>query len=173
MFIAALVTMAKTWRPPLTHLPELAERWKRCGAYMQWTYTQWTITLPLKKKKEWNNTICSIMDEHRDFIFSKSDRNKYISYEIIYLWNLTKWYKWTYLQNRNILRKQIHDYKRGREWGTGVRSLGLISTYYLYRQKEKRAKEEGWDGWMASPIQWTWTWENSERWWGTGRPGML
>ena len=36
--------------------------------------------------------------------------------------------------------------------------------------------EEGireWDGWMTSPTQWTWTWANSRRWWGTERPGML
>ena len=31
----------------------------------------------------------------------------------------------------------------------------------------------GWDGWMASPIQWTWVWVNSRSWWWTGRPGML
>ena len=31
----------------------------------------------------------------------------------------------------------------------------------------------GWDGWTASPIQWRWTWANSGRWWGTGRPGVL
>ena len=31
----------------------------------------------------------------------------------------------------------------------------------------------GWDGWMASPMQLTWTWVNSRRWWGTGRPVML
>ena len=40
-----------------------------------------------------------------------------------------------------------------------------------------RAEEEegvrGRDGWMTSPMQWTWTWANSGRWWGTGRPGML
>ena len=30
----------------------------------------------------------------------------------------------------------------------------------------------GWDGWMASPRQRTWTWANSKRWWGTGRPGV-
>ena len=39
------------------------------------------------------------------------------------------------------------------------------------------AKEEegdrGWDGWMAPSIQWTGTWANSERWWETGRPGVL
>ena len=26
---------------------------------------------------------------------------------------------------------------------------------------------------MTSLIQWTWTWANFGRWWGTGRPGML
>ena len=31
----------------------------------------------------------------------------------------------------------------------------------------------GWDGWMASPMQWIWTRVNSGRWWGRGRPGVL
>ena len=31
----------------------------------------------------------------------------------------------------------------------------------------------GWDGWMASPMQWTWTWANSRRWWGTEKPAVL
>ena len=31
--------------------------------------------------------------------------------------------------------------------------------------------ESGWDGWMASPIQWTWVWGSSRRWWRTGKPG--
>ena len=31
----------------------------------------------------------------------------------------------------------------------------------------------GWDGWMASPTQWTWVWINSGSWWQTGRPGVL
>ena len=31
----------------------------------------------------------------------------------------------------------------------------------------------GWDGWMASPTQWTWVWVNSGSWWWTGRPGVL
>ena len=33
--------------------------------------------------------------------------------------------------------------------------------------------DRGWDGWMASPAQWTWVWVNSRRWWWTGKPGML
>ena len=33
--------------------------------------------------------------------------------------------------------------------------------------------DRGWDGWMASPIRWTWVWVNSGSWWWTGRPGVL
>ena len=41
---------------------------------------------------------------------------------------------------------------------------------------EKLRAEEGvrgWGGWTASPMQWRWTWANSGRWWGAGRPGVL
>ena len=37
----------------------------------------------------------------------------------------------------------------------------------------RRRGDRGWDGWMASPTQWTWVWVNSGSWWWTGRPGML
>ena len=42
-------------------------------------------------------------------------------------------------------------------------------------ERLKAGGEEGdreWDGWMASPSQWTWVWANSRRW-RTGKPGML
>ena len=32
--------------------------------------------------------------------------------------------------------------------------------------------DRGWDGWMASLIQWTWVWTSSRRWWRAGKPGM-
>ena len=52
----------------------------------------------LSHKNEWNNAICSNMDGPRD---SKSDKDKY--YMTSLMWNLKTWYKWTYLQTRNIL----------------------------------------------------------------------
>ena len=57
----------------------------------------------LSHKKEWNNAICSNMDGPRDYHtkWNQSDKEKY--HDITYLWNLKKWYKWTYLQNRNRL----------------------------------------------------------------------
>ena len=33
--------------------------------------------------------------------------------------------------------------------------------------------DRGWDGWMASPTQWTWVWVGSRSWWRTGKPCML
>ena len=33
--------------------------------------------------------------------------------------------------------------------------------------------DRGWDGWMASPTQWTWVWVSSRSWWWTGKPGVL
>ena len=37
----------------------------------------------------------------------------------------------------------------------------------------RRRGNRGWDGWMASPTQWTWVWASSRSWWFTGKPGML
>ena len=39
------------------------------------------------------------------------------------------------------------------------------------RQEEKGITE--WDGWMASPTQWTWVWASSGSWWWTREPGVL
>jgi len=36
-----------------------------------------------------------------------------------------------------------------------------------------KGDDREWDGWMASPIWWTWVWVNSGSWWWTGRPGVL
>ena len=33
--------------------------------------------------------------------------------------------------------------------------------------------DKGWDGWMASPIWWTWVWASSRSCWLKGNPGML
>ena len=69
------------------------------------------------------------------------------------------WKDWCWSWNSSILAiwcKVLTFWKRSWCWEN-------------WEQEEKG----GWDGWMASPIQWTWTWANSGRWWGTGRPAML
>ena len=41
------------------------------------------------------------------------------------------------------------------------------------RLKAREVNDRGWDGWMASLIQWTWVWANSGSWWWTGKLGTL
>ena len=53
----------------------------------------------LSYKKEQNNAIYSNMYEPRDCQTQWSQRERQI-YDITYMWNLKKGYKWTYLQNR-------------------------------------------------------------------------
>ena len=55
-------------------------------------------------------------------------------------------------------------------------STGAIRKSPWCWERLRAEGEEGirwWDGWMASPMQWPWTWANFRRWWGIGRPGML
>ena len=37
----------------------------------------------------------------------------------------------------------------------------------------REGDDRGWDGWMASPTQWTWVWANSGSWWWSGKPDVL
>ena len=36
----------------------------------------------------------------------------------------------------------------------------------------RRRVDRWWDGWTASPTQWTWVWVNPGSWWWTGRSGV-
>ena len=62
-------------------------------------YYTYSIIL-LSHKKEWNNTICSNMAGPRDF-HTEWSKVRQREYDIAYIWNITKDYKWTYLQNRS------------------------------------------------------------------------
>jgi len=59
-------------------------------------------------------------------------------------------------------------------WPPDLKSWLLEKTLMLGKIEGRRRRDDrGWDGWMASLIQWTWVWVNSRSWWWTERPGML
>ena len=72
------------------------------------------------------------------------------------------WKDWCWIWNSNTLAtscEELTHWKRLWCWeGLGAGGEG---------------DNRGWDGWMASPTQWTWVWVNSGCWWWTGRPGVL
>ena len=80
MFIAALFTIAKTWKKPKYPLTDESIK-KMWYIYLSEYYCH---------KKEWNNSIYSNMDGPRDYHtkWSKPDRERQLSYDITYKWNL-------------------------------------------------------------------------------------
>ena len=76
----------------------------------------------------------------------------------------------------------------GKDWGQeekGVSEDEMVECHHWLNGHEVeqwswerlRANREGgirgWDGWMASPTQWTWVWVNSRSWWWTWRPDAV
>ena len=53
------------------------------------------------------------------------------------------------------------------------RTDSFEKTLMLGKIEGREGNNRGWDGWMASPTQWTWVWVNSGSWSWTGRPGVL
>ena len=71
------------------------------------------------------------------------------------------WKDWCWSWNSNTLTtwcKQLTHLKRPWCWE---------------RLRAGEGDDRGWDGWMASPTQWTWVWVDSGSWWWTARPGVL
>ena len=62
-------------------------------------------------------------------------------------------------------------------WPTDGRDYSLGGKKKPSCWERLKAGEEGdkrgWDGWMASPTQWTWVSANSRRWLKTRKPGVL
>ena len=94
MFFAALFIIAKSWKQP------------KCPLTDEWIKKIWYIyTMGYYSgiKKEWNWVICRDLGGPRDFHteWSKSEREKQMSYINTYRWNVEKWYRWSGLQGRN------------------------------------------------------------------------
>ena len=114
VFIAALFTIARSWKPP------------KCPSTDKWIKKMWyiyTMEYYSTIKMEQNWVICTDVDESRDCHteWSKSVREKQISYINAYMWNLEKWYRWAGLQGRNrdtdVENKCMDTRGESRRWG--------------------------------------------------------
>ena len=76
--------------------------------------------------------------------------------------------------NQSILKEISPEYSLGglmlklRYFGHLMqRTDSLEKTLMLGKTEGRRRRGgRGWDGWMASPTQWTWVWASSRSWWG-------
>ena len=90
---------------------------------------------------------------------------------------------WTARSNQSILKKSVLNI-HWKDWCWSWTSNTLATwreelTHWKRPWCWERLKaggeviDRGWDGWMASPTQWTWVWASSRSWWWTGKPGVL
>ena len=71
------------------------------------------------------------------------------------------WKDWCWSWSSNALATYVNNWLIGkRPW------------WWERLKAEGGEGERGCKGWMTSLIQWTGTWTNSERWWGTEKPGV-
>ena len=112
-------------------------------------YNEKLLSCPQKKK--WNNIICSNIDGPRDWHteWSKSDREREISYDSHYIWNLKRNDpKWTYLQNRYRLRTNLQLPEEG--WGEGIVREFRMDMYTLLYLKWITNKEVLYGTWNSA-----------------------
>ena len=91
---------------------------------------------------------------------------------------------WTERRSNQSILKEISLNIHWKDWCWSS-SFNTLATWHeeLTHWKRPRCSERwkaggegddrGWDGWMTSPIWWTWVWASSESWWWTGKLGML
>ena len=70
---------------------------------LHWATKEAPNGILLSHKKEKNCAICRDVDGPRvcHTQWSKSEREKQILYIDVYMWNLEKWYRWTYFKGKN------------------------------------------------------------------------
>ena len=94
-------------------------------------------------------------------------------------------WEWLGLQrsNRSILKEISPDYSlegpmlklKLQYFGHLIRRTDSLEKTLMLGKIEVGGEGDdgGWDGWTASPTQWTWDWVSSGNLWRTGKPGML
>ena len=99
-------------------------------------------------------------------------------------WALKNWCVWTVLLEKTLESpldcKEIQPVDWCWSWNSNTLATWCKKLTHLKRPwcwerltVGGEGDNRGWDGWMASPTQWTWVWVNYGSWWWTGRPGVL
>ena len=113
----------------------------------------------------------------------KAERRRIDAFEL-WCWRRLLRVPWTTRRSNQSILKESSLIIHWRDWSWSWNS-NTLATWWEELAHWKRpwcwerlkvggeGDDRGWDGWMASPTQWTWVWVNSRSWWWTGRPGML
>ena len=142
------------------------------------------ITLPIKVRLVKAMVFLVVMYGCRSWTIKKAEWQRIDAFEL-WCWRRLLRVPWTARRSNQSILKEI-----GPECSLEGLMLKLKLQYFGHLMQRTDSLEKtlcwerlkargegdnrGWDGWMASPTQWTWVWVNSGSWWWTGSPaGML
>ena len=113
----------------------------------------------------------------------KAERWRIDAFEL-WCWRRLLRVPWTARRSNQSILKEIYPDIHWKDWCWSWNS-NIFATWWEEVTHLKRpwcwkrlraggeGDDRGWDGWMASPTQWTWIWVNARSWGWTGRPGVL
>ena len=106
----------------------------------------------------------------------KAERRRIDAFEL-WCWRRLLWVPWIAKRSYQSILKEISpEYSLEAledliYFGHLMQRADLLEKTLMLGKTE--GGRRGWDGWMASPTQWTGVWVNSGSWWWTERPGVL
>ena len=115
------------------------------------------------------------------WIIKKAKHRRTDAFEL-WCWRRLLRVPWTARRsNQSILKEISPEYSSEGCWSWNSNTLATWCEQMTHwkrpwcweRLKAGEGDDRGWDGWMASPTQWTWVWVNSGSWWWTEKPGIL
>ena len=91
----------------------------------------------------------------------------------LWCWRRLSRVSWTARRSNQSILKEIHWKDWCWSWNSNTLAIWCEELIHLKKRLWcwERLKvggegdDRGWDGWMASPTQWTWVWVNSGSWW--------
>ena len=132
------------------------------------------ITLPTKVHLVKAIVFPVVMYGCESWTVKKAERQRIDAFEL-WCWRRLLRVPWTARRaNQSILKKITPKYSlEGLMLRLKLQYFGLLmqransfeKTLMLGKLKAGEGDDREWDGWMASPIQWTWAWVNSRSWW--------
>ena len=141
------------------------------------------ITLPTKVRLVKAMFFPVVMYGCESWTMKKAERWRIDAFEV-WRWRRLLRVPWTARRSNQSILKEISPGVHWKDWCWGWNS-NTLATWCKELTHLKRpwcweglkaggeGDDRGWDGWMASPTQWTRVWvESRSRWW-TGRPDVL
>ena len=122
-----------------------------------------------------------VMSECKSWTIKKAECRRIDAFEL-WCWRRLLRVPWTARRSNQSILKVLAVHWKDWCWSynsntlaTSCKELSHLKRPWCWERLRAGGEgdDRGWDGWMASPTQWTWVWVNSGSWWWTGRPGVL